>query len=69
MQVKKQQLGVMGFPGGVSGKEPATTTGDIRDEGFIPGLGRCPGGENGNSLQCSPLDNPMDRSPVGSIGS
>ena len=35
--------------------------GDIRDRGLIPGLGRSPGGENGNPLQCSCLENPMDR--------
>ena len=29
--------------------------------GSIPGSGRYPGGENGNSLQFSCLDNPMDR--------
>ena len=27
----------------------------------IPGLGRAPGEENGNPLQCSCLENPMDR--------
>ena len=35
--------------------------GDIRDVGFIPGLGRSPGGGHGNLLQCSSLENPMDR--------
>ena len=35
--------------------------GDIRDAGLIPGLGRSPGGEHGNPLQCSCLENPMDR--------
>ena len=29
-----------GFPGGASGKEPTCYTGDIRDVGSIPGLGR-----------------------------
>ena len=29
--------------------------------GLIPGLGRSPGGGNGNSLQYSSLENPMDR--------
>ena len=29
--------------------------------GLIPGLERSPGGGNGNSLQCSCLENPMDR--------
>ena len=31
------------------------------DTGSIPGLGRSPGGENGNPLQYSCQDNPMDR--------
>ena len=32
-----------------------------RDLGLIPGLGRSPGGEHGNPLQYSCLENPMDR--------
>ena len=35
--------------------------GDGRDMGMIPGLGRCPGEGNGNPLQYSCLENPMDR--------
>ena len=35
--------------------------GDIRDEGSTPGLGRSPGGGQGNQLQYSCLENPMDR--------
>ena len=35
--------------------------GDIRDSGLIPGSGRSPGGGNGNPLQYSYLENPMDR--------
>ena len=35
--------------------------GDIRDSGLIPGLGRSPGGGNGNPLQYSCLGNFMDR--------
>ena len=31
------------------------------DASSIPGLGRSPGGENGNPLQYSCLENPMDR--------
>ena len=30
------------------------------DPGLVPGLGRYPGGENGNPLQYSCLENPMD---------
>ena len=36
-------------------------TGDIRDVGSIPGLGRSPGGGNGNPLQYPCLENPIDR--------
>ena len=50
-----------GFPGGIGGKEPPANAGDGRDAGSIPGLGRSPGGENGNPLQYSCWDNPMDR--------
>ena len=35
--------------------------GDIRDTDLIPGSGRSPGGGNGNPLQYSCQDNPMDR--------
>ena len=31
------------------------------DTGLIPGLGRFPGEGNGNPLQCSCLENPIDR--------
>ena len=34
---------------------------DTRDVGLIPGLGRSPGVGNGNPLQYSCLENPMDR--------
>ena len=42
-------------------KNPPANAGDIRDEGLIPGLGRSPGGEHGNPLQYSSLENPIDR--------
>ena len=48
------------FPGGASDKEPTWHAGDVRDEGSIPGLG-IPGEGNGNPLQYSCLENPMDR--------
>ena len=35
---------LMGFPGGLGGKETAYNEGDTRDRGSIPGLGRTPGG-------------------------
>ena len=34
---------------------------DARDESLIPGSGRSPGEGNGNPLQYSCLENPMDR--------
>ena len=42
-------------------KNPPANTGDLRDAGSIPGLGRSPGGGYGNPLQYSCLENPMDR--------
>ena len=42
-------------------KDPPANAEDVRDAGLIPGLGRSPGGGNGNILQYSPLENPMDR--------
>ena len=35
--------------------------GDARDAGLIPGLGRSAGEGNGNPVQYSYLENPMDR--------
>ena len=35
--------------------------GDMRDAGLVPGSGRSPGGGHSNPLQCSCLENPMDR--------
>ena len=48
----------LGFPGGSAGKESIYNAGD---PGLIPGLGISPGGGHGNPLQCSCLENPMDR--------
>ena len=42
-------------------KNPSVNAGDARDTGSIPGSGRSPGGGNGNPLQYSSLENPMDR--------
>ena len=47
-----------GFPGGSEVKASACNAGDL---GSIPGSGRSPGEENGNPLQYSCLENPMDR--------
>ena len=42
-------------------KNPPANTGDFRDLGSIPGLGRSPREGNGNPLQYSCMENPMDR--------
>ena len=42
-------------------KNLSANVGDMRDVGLIPGLGRFPGGEQGNPFQYSCLENPMDR--------
>ena len=47
-----------GLPGGSDGKETARNVADL---GWIPGLGRYPGGGHGDPLQYSSLVNPMDR--------
>ena len=38
-------------------------SGDVIDSSSVPGLGRPSGGGHGNPLQCSCLENPMDREP------
>ena len=42
-------------------KNLPANAGDVRDSGLIPGLGSSPGEGNGNPLQYSCLENPMDR--------
>ena len=42
-------------------KNPLANAGDVRDAGSIAGLGRSLAGRHGNLLQCSCLENPMDR--------
>ena len=51
----------MGFPGGVSGKEPACQCSRCQRHRFDPWVRKIPGGEHGNPLQYSCLKNPMDR--------
>ena len=41
-------------------KNPPANAGDIKDAGSISGLGRSPGEGNGNTLQYSCLENPMN---------
>ena len=47
----------MDFPGGSDGKESAYNSEDL---GSIPGSGRSAGEANGNPLQYSCLENPLD---------
>ena len=47
----------MDFPGGSDGKASVYS---VEDLGLIPGSGRFPGEGNGNPLQYSCLENPMD---------
>ena len=48
----------VGFPAGSDSKVSACSEGDL---GSVPGSGRSPGEGNGNPLQYSCLENPMDR--------
>ena len=53
----------MAFPAFLGGrvvKNLPINAGDIRGMGSIPGLGRSSGGGNGNQLQHSCLENPLD---------
>ena len=51
----------MGFPGGSVVKNPVANAGVIGDAGSIPGSGRSLGETNGNLLQYSCLEDPMNR--------
>ena len=42
-------------------KNLTANAGDLRDAALIPGMGRSLGGGHGSPLQCSCLENPMDR--------
>ena len=46
------------LPGGSVVKNPPAKAGDVDS---VPGLGRSPGEGNGNPLQYSCLENPLDR--------
>ena len=49
------------FLSGSEVKNPHAKAGDTRDVGSVPGLGRYPGGGNGNPLQFPCLGSPRDR--------
>ena len=57
----------LGFPGGSVVKNPPANAGDAGDSVSISGSGRSPGGGNGNPLQYSYLENPMDRGALQAI--
>ena len=61
-------INTMGFPGGTVEKNPPASAGDVRDAGLTPGLGTSPGARNGNPLQYSCLENPIDRGAQQAIG-
>ena len=50
-----------GFPGGSVVKNLPASAGGAGHAGLIPGSGRSPGGGNGNPLQYSCQENPVDR--------
>ena len=54
----KYRMSIGLFPGGSVVKTPPA---HVEDTGSIPGWGRSPGGGNGNPLQYSYLENPMDK--------
>ena len=53
-----KKIGLWGLPWWLSGKESACNGEDLAS---VPGLGGYPGEGNGNPLQYSCLENPMDR--------
>ena len=42
-------------------KNSPANAGDVKEVGSVPGLGRSPGGGDGNPLQHPCLENPMNR--------
>ena len=56
--VKNEIASLLRLPHSSDGKESSCNAGD---PGSIPGSGRSSGEENGNPLQCSYLENPVDR--------
>ena len=54
-------MGKIGFQVALVVKNLPVNARDVRDVGSIPGLGRSPGGRNGNTLLDFYLENSMDR--------
>ena len=61
LQIYNYDKKLFGLPASSDGKESACSAGDSKDESSIPGSGRSLGEGNGNPLQYSCLENPMDR--------
>ena len=59
--IKQFWHSLVSSPGGWVVKNPPASAGDAGDAGSIPGLERFPEGGSGSPLQCSCLENPMDR--------
>ena len=57
LQINNVLLQILGFPGGLDGKETPRNAGDL---GLIPESGRSPGEGHGHLLQYSSLENFMD---------
>ena len=55
----------MGFPDDACGKGPPYQCKRLKRADSVPGLGRLPEGEHGNTLQYSCLENPIHRGPWG----
>ena len=53
----QEVLSKVGFPAGTVVKNLPANVRVTGDSGSVPGLGRCPGGGNGDPLQYSCLDN------------
>ena len=60
-EITRVHISNQGFPDGSSGKESDCNAGDSGDAALIPGSERVSGGGNGNPLQYSCLENPVDR--------
>ena len=72
MEFNEDTFSFRGFPCGTTVKNLPANAGDLGDVNLIPGSGMLPGGGNGNPLQYSRQENPIDRGPCGakqSVGS
>ena len=64
----EQRVKIFAPIAGSAVKNLPSKAGDAGDEGSIHGSGRSPGGGNGNQLQYSYLENPMDRGACRATG-